>query len=121
MEDLLKSADDMFSPRISKIIWCYSEYQPTLPRSVKNVTFHHGYSDQLVARENLSEGQSLLVLDDLADSISPKSIGNLFTKISHHRNVSVFFLVQNLYYRGLPNMRLLNLNSHYTGTIILIQ
>ena len=111
----------MFSPRIDYIKWCYSEYQPTLPNSVKNVSFHNGYSDRLVERENLPNGQGLIILDDIADTISPKSIGNLFTKISHHRNISVFFLVQNLYYRGLPNMRLLNLNSHYTGKYSTVQ
>ena len=38
----------------------------------------------------------------------------LFTKLSHHCRISVIFMVQNLFYRGLRSMRTLNLNAHYT-------
>jgi hypothetical protein len=45
---------------------------------------------------------------------SSNSIVNLFTKGSHHRNLSVLFLCQNLFYRGGQNyMRDVNLNAHY--------
>ena len=40
------------------------------------------------------------------------SVANLFTKWSHHRNVSVMFLTQNLFYKN-RHMRTISLNSHY--------
>ena len=37
---------------------------------------------------------------------------NLFTKGSHHRNLSVIYIVQNLFHQGKGN-RSISLNSHY--------
>ena len=106
----------MFHPKIAKIIYCYSEYSPAFD-NMENVTFSHGFTEDLIARENLGTNneQTMLILDDLSDEIAPSTLGKLFTKLSHHRRISIFFLVQNLYFRALPNMRLLNLNSHVTG------
>jgi hypothetical protein len=41
-----------------------------------------------------------------------ESVANIFTKISHHRNVSVFFLTQNLFHKN-KHMRTMSLNAHY--------
>jgi hypothetical protein len=37
---------------------------------------------------------------------------NLFTKLSHHRNVSVVFITQNLFHKN-KFVRTMNLNTHY--------
>ena len=37
---------------------------------------------------------------------------DLFTKISHHRNLSVVYLTQNIFYKNKQS-RMLSLNSHY--------
>ena len=42
---------------------------------------------------------TLLIIDDLMDQVD-QSVANLFTKGSHHRNVSVVFLVQNLFHKN---------------------
>ena len=39
-------------------------------------------------------------------------VANLFTKGSHHRNVSVMFLTENLFYKN-RRMRTISLNAHY--------
>jgi hypothetical protein len=54
---------------------------------------------------------TFLVLDDLMAE-ADESVANIFTKISHHRNVSVFFLTQNLFHKS-KHMRTMSLNSHY--------
>ena len=41
-----------------------------------------------------------------------ESIANLFTKGSHHRNISVVFLVQNMFHKN-KHIRTISLNSHY--------
>ena len=41
-----------------------------------------------------------------------ESIANLFTKQSHHRNVSVLFLVKNMFHKN-KYVRTISLNSHY--------
>jgi hypothetical protein len=41
-----------------------------------------------------------------------QNVCNLFTKLSHHRSVSVVFITQNLYHRN-RFVRTMNLNTHY--------
>ena len=56
---------------------------------------------------------SLVVLDDLmVESSDDKSISNLFTRGSHHMNLSVIYIVQNLFNRGKMS-RNISLNSQY--------
>ena len=43
---------------------------------------------------------------------SGNSVVNLFTKGSHHRNLSVFYLTQNLFHQG-PGQRDISLNANY--------
>ena len=53
----------------------------------------------------------LLIVDDLMQETN-ETIANLFTKGSHHRNVSVLFLVQNLFPKN-KFARTISLNAHY--------
>jgi hypothetical protein len=50
-----------------------------------------------------------IVIDDLQLEIS-KSCQKLLTQISHHKCVTVIYVVQNIFY---PSMRTLTLNTHY--------
>ena len=57
--------------------------------------------------------RNLMVIDDqMADAGNDKRIVNLFTRGSHHRNVSVIYIVQNLFHQG-KGSRSISLNSHY--------
>ena len=53
----------------------------------------------------------LLVLDDLMNE-ADQTVANLFTKGSHHRNVNVVFLAQNLFSKN-KFARTISLNAHY--------
>ena len=56
---------------------------------------------------------NLIVFDDQMIGVSKdKRIVNPFTRCSHHRNVSVIYIVQNLFHQG-KGSRSINLNSHY--------
>ena len=50
-------------------------------------------------------------MDDLMDETDQK-VASLFTKKSHHRNISVMYIVQNLFHRG-KHHRTTSLNAHY--------
>ena len=50
-------------------------------------------------------------MDDLLTSTDDRVV-NIFTKISHHRNLSIVYLTQNLFYKN-KQTRTLSLNSHY--------
>ena len=77
--------------------------------SVSRVTFCKGLTD---VEEFPADGENRwLVIDDLMDELSGRDeLNSLFTKQSHHLNISVFFVVQNLFHKGL---RQVSLNSHY--------
>ena len=48
-------------------------------------------------------------MTEMADS---KAMSDLFTKHSHHRNISIIFILQNLFVQG-KQMRNISLNAHY--------
>ena len=57
--------------------------------------------------------RNLIVFDDqMIDANKDKRIVNLFTRGSHHRNLSVIYIVQNLFHLG-NGSRSISLNSHY--------
>jgi len=54
--------------------------------------------------------RTLLILDDKMTSVGP-GIEDLFTKGSHHKNLTVMYLTQNLFFSA--KQRTISLNSHY--------
>jgi hypothetical protein len=53
----------------------------------------------------------LIILDDLMDETDQR-VASLFTKKGHHRNISVMYIVQNLFHRG-KHHRTISLDAHY--------
>ena len=49
----------------------------------------------------------MIILDDLMEETDQR-VASLFTKKSHHRNISVMYIVQNLFHH-----RTISLNAHY--------
>ena len=55
----------------------------------------------------------LIIIDDLMrESSSVEAIVNLFTKDSHHNNLSVIFIIQNIFHQG-KGQRDISLNAQY--------
>ena len=55
----------------------------------------------------------MIVIDDLMTELrNDKNQANLFTKGSHHLNISVVFISQNIFHQG-TQMRTISLNCHY--------
>jgi len=105
--NLLKYAGVMITPVPEKIIWCYGIYQDMFDK-FRNIEFQEGLPDLTVFD---GKQRVLLVIDDLMVETDDK-VCNLFTKISHHKSVSVLYLSQNLFFKNKQN-RTLSLNSHY--------
>ena len=76
-------------------MYCYGEYQKEFD-NYPNVEFHKGLPE-LVTLDGKS--RTLLVLDDLM-AVTDDRVVDLFTKISHHRNLSVVYLTQNIFYKN---------------------
>ena len=57
--------------------------------------------------------RNLVVIDDLIQKLgNDPRITSLFTKGCHHRNLSVIFILQNIFHRG-KELRDVSLNCHY--------
>jgi hypothetical protein len=94
-----------------RVLWCYGIHQDLydvpLASPLLTVTYHEGVPD-----DNSSD-YDVIVLDDMmADVGDDKRISDIFTKGSHHRNMSVIFIVQNVFHQG-KKMRNIALNCHY--------
>jgi hypothetical protein len=78
------------------------------------IEFNQGIPDDIYNADYLDVSQrNLIVLDDLmAQSSKGKRIADLFTNGSHHRNLSIIYIVQNIFHQG-KEMRNISLNAHY--------
>jgi hypothetical protein len=104
---LLEHSSTIIHPPPEKIVWCYGIYQ-SLFNNMRNVIFHEGIPDV-----SMFDGKTktLLILDDLMNETDQR-VTNIFTKVSHHSDVSVLYLTQNLFFGGKQN-RTIALNAHY--------
>jgi len=104
---LITEANKQITPPPEQIVYCYGEYQTEF-KKYPWVTFKEGLPD---VSEFDGSQRTLLILDDLMTKTN-NDVSDIFTKISHHRNVSVIFLTQNLFYQTKQS-RTMSLNSHY--------
>jgi len=82
----------MMSPAPTKIVYLYGEYQQ-LFNQYPHTEFHQGLPniEGFDGRE-----PTLVIIDDLMQETND-TVANMFSKGSHHRNISVVFLAQNLF------------------------
>ena len=106
---LIDNIREKIEPIPSRIWYCYGEFQTTF-NSYPRIHFHEGLPD---LSDTVFDGSksTLLILDDLMSETN-QLVANVFTKISHHRNVSVVYLTQNLFDRN-KYARTISLNEHY--------
>ena len=106
----------LIEPFSTRLIWVYSEWQEDYEK-VKiiypEVEFMKGYLDDIYNSLEFSD-RNLLILDDQrSEASNTKSLTNRFTKGSHHRSVTIPYLVQKMFDQGRSS-RTVSLNSHYT-------
>ena len=104
---LIEHARKMIEPTPTKIVYCYGEYQPIFAKYPR-VQFNEGLPD---ATKFDGSEPVLLIIDDLMNETN-ESVSAIFTKISHHRNVSVVYITQNMFPKN-KHARTISLNSHY--------
>ena len=107
--------DNLPSPE--RIVWCYSQWQPAYTQmlvAMPHIEFVKGIPTALEQDSYFDVNKrNLIVFDDqMIDASKDKRIVNLFTRGSHHRNLSVIYIVQNLFHQG-KSSRSISLNSHY--------
>ena len=103
---------DAIDPKPTNILWLYAEDQPLYHSGLKHVSFKQGIPEDIETIFQANK-RNLLVLDDLmTEAHSDQRMTRLFSVGSHHRNLSIIFIIHNLFHYG-KEMRTLSLNSHY--------
>jgi hypothetical protein len=103
---LLECREQLCDIVFQNIVWYHSENNT--PHHLQDVSLVKGVPDF----ENPDNVPTLIVLDDLIVSAYSSKVSELFTKRSHHRNISLVLITQNLFYQG-PSSRDISLNSKY--------
>jgi hypothetical protein len=75
----------------------------------KNVQVREGQPENF---ENLQGLTCLFILDDLLNEVYSRALCDLFTKGSHHRNLSVILITQ-IFFHQAPHCRDISLNAKY--------
>ena len=118
VQRLLEERDVMFTPEPpQKVLYCYGIYQPLFDDMAEQfpfVTFNEGLPNEENLVKMASDGShSMLILDDLMKAVvSTADAALLFTQGSHHRNMTILFITQNIFCQGKV-ARDIALNTQY--------
>lgn len=107
IKKFLSEINTMVDVDISEALYCLPQNQP-IDKAFTKYTISRGIPD-IETVDDLSP--RLIILDDLMRE-ADGSVVDLFTKGSHHYNVSVIFVTQNIFNQG-KGRRDISLNSHY--------
>jgi hypothetical protein len=105
----LSEYKNLINPIPKSVLYCYSEYNEKI-KIMQNggVIVHAGVPDEVLLNQQVKP--SLLILDDLMQDATENFLTKIFTKQSHHQNISVIFITQNLFE---PKLKVARNNSHY--------
>ena len=103
---LLEGSEQLCDIVFKYIVWCHSENNA--PQHLKILSFVKGVPEF----ENPENVPTLIVLNDLMDTAHSTKVSKLFTKGSHHRNISLVLITQNLFQQG-PSSRYISLNTKH--------
>ena len=98
--------------------YCYGAMQDKFAEMAKTANPKIHFHEGVPTVENLDKwfrhtGGGLLVMDDLMDECgNDKTAMDIFTKHSHHRNISVIYITQDLFPKG-KFAKTINRNVHY--------
>jgi hypothetical protein len=113
--DILKDFEHLMHPNVDilKVLWCYGIYQPLYNVSISDKVICKYNAGLGSEQEILADKPHIIVIDDLMNQLgSDPALADLFTKGSHHHNISVIFITQNMFHKG-NQMRNISLNCHY--------
>ena len=102
----------MVNAKIQTIFYATPEHHHIkLPAIQKQVTFLEGLPEIEFFSNLNKDSAKILIIDDFSNEKQDiAKITQMFTRVSHHCNISIFFMTQNMYEKGI---RTISLNSHY--------
>lgn len=110
-KNILKHANGMFKTPISKIFFCYSMWQKIyneMENEIADIQFYKGLPTMDILNEwGAVEGHKIIVFDDLMmKGVESEELVQLMCVGSHHVNITIIFLIQNIFLYS-------SLNCHY--------
>ena len=94
VKSLLQQAQKVIHLPPERVFWCYSQWQPAymeLLVTIPNIEFVKGIPSDLEHDTffDINKRNSMVIDDQMDNAGEDKQIVNLFTRGSHHRNLSV--------------------------------
>lgn len=106
---LVKLKNELCVPPPIEVHYCAGVWQDAF-NNTPEIIFHEGIID-IEAKIPNDRKHRWIIVDDLMDEVkNSKQMLDLFTKFSHHKNISVWFLTQNFFHK---NLRSLTLQAQY--------
>ena len=104
----------IFNQKFEKIIYFYSVWQSLFEGyDNEKVIFKKGIPNEEDIDVFADGNHNLLIIDDLQISaLNNHFIANIFSRESHHRNMTVFLILQKFFHQG-KYARDISLNAHY--------
>ena len=114
---VLSNKKALFEPEPTEVLYCYGVYQKAfeeMEREMPFIKFHSGLPNDTEINSFADINQHKIVIaDDLMGSLTQSNvISDLFTRGSHHKNLTVIYINQNIFCPG-KHSRTINLNTHY--------
>ncbi|KAL9960380.1 hypothetical protein ACROYT_G033831 [Oculina patagonica] len=112
-QDCEPSLCGLFSTPPETIHYCFGAWQDGFANMKKRgVKFHEGIPEEVDLTKWFPRG-GVMVLDDLMEEGgNDKRVLDLFTKLSHHRNITVLYLCQDMFPPG-KYAKSISRNAHY--------
>ena len=111
MKRLIEHIDALVTPQIQEIIYCYALWQPEYVR-IQQVNSRVKFEKGLPDFESFDVGvRRLIVIDDMISELNSQ-IETMFIRGSHHLDMSICLITQNIFSR-VKSFRNLSLNAHY--------
>jgi GTPase SAR1 family protein len=109
---LLSHAHELTTLNVpARVIWAYGQWQELYNEPLPfEISYVRGLPSEQEVRDSKA---NIIVIDDLmGDLSSDRRLSSLFTRGSHHWQVSVIFIVQNLFHQG-RQMRDVHTSTNY--------
>lgn len=105
VQNIIQQWDTFFHHPVTRVVWYYAVYQPGYAKlAAMGVELREGLPESIeddFPTVVPSDETQIVVLDDfMKEAAKSEKVLNLFTKDSHHKNITAFMMVQNLYHQG---------------------
>ena len=114
VKNFLRKLNIFFEREFDKIVYC-SDFENfgDFPIEIKDkLIFANDINEELMEKFDKIQNHMLIIDDQMRKVINNELMSDLFTKLSHHLNITVIFITQNLYPKS-KFMRDITLNCNY--------